>query len=41
MDHAELVRLASGGELKAFVELLRRFQHAAFGSALGAPARNR
>jgi DNA-directed RNA polymerase specialized sigma24 family protein len=34
MDHAELVRLASGGELKAFVELLRRFQHAAFGSAL-------
>lgn len=34
MDHAELVRLASGGELKAFVELMRRFQHAAFGSAL-------
>jgi RNA polymerase sigma factor (sigma-70 family) len=34
MDYAELVRRASGGEVKAFVELTRRFQHAAFGSAL-------
>jgi RNA polymerase sigma factor (sigma-70 family) len=34
MDHAELVRRASGGEVAAFVELTRRFQHAAFGSAL-------
>jgi RNA polymerase sigma-70 factor (ECF subfamily) len=34
MDYAELVRRASGGEVIAFVELTRRFQHAAFGSAL-------
>jgi RNA polymerase sigma factor (sigma-70 family) len=34
MDYAELVRRARGGEVKAFVELTRRFQHAAFGSAL-------
>ena len=34
MDHAELVRRASGGEVIAFVELTRRFQHTAFGSAL-------
>jgi len=34
MDYTELVRRASGGEVIAFVELTRRFQHAAFGSAL-------
>ena len=34
MDYAELVRRASRGEVIAFVELTRRFQHAAFGSAL-------
>jgi RNA polymerase sigma factor (sigma-70 family) len=34
MDYADLVRRASGGETVAFVELTRRFQHAAFGSAL-------
>ena len=34
MDHADLVHRASGGEVKAFIELTRRFQHAAFGSAL-------
>ena len=34
MDHAELVRRATGGDVKAFMELTRRFQHFAFGSAL-------
>jgi RNA polymerase sigma factor (sigma-70 family) len=34
MDYPDLVRRASGGEAIAFVELTRRFQHAAFGSAL-------
>jgi RNA polymerase sigma-70 factor (ECF subfamily) len=34
MDHAHLVRRAAGGDVKAFVELTRRFQHFAFGSAL-------
>src|SRR5882672_10459557 len=34
MDHEQLVRRASGGDVKAFVALTRRFQHAAFGSAL-------
>ena len=34
MDFADLVRRASSGEIIAFVKLTRRFQHAAFGSAL-------
>ncbi len=34
MDHAHLVRRATGGDVKAFVELTRRFQQFAFGSAL-------
>jgi RNA polymerase sigma factor (sigma-70 family) len=34
MDHEHLVRSAAGGDVKAFVELTRRFQHFAFGSAL-------
>ena len=34
MGYADLVRRASGGEVVAFVELTRCFQHAAFGSAL-------
>jgi RNA polymerase sigma factor (sigma-70 family) len=34
MDYADLARRAGGGEVKAFVELTRRFQQAAFGSAL-------
>jgi len=34
MDYADLARQAGDGEVKAFVELTRRFQHAAFGSAL-------
>jgi RNA polymerase sigma factor (sigma-70 family) len=34
MDYADLARRAGGGEINAFVELTRRFQHAAFGSAL-------
>src|SRR5580704_11391482 len=34
MDHEHLVRRASGGDVEAFVELTRRFQHFAFGSAL-------
>jgi RNA polymerase sigma factor (sigma-70 family) len=34
MDHEHLVRLASGGDVEAFVDLTRRFQHFAFGSAL-------
>src|SRR5215467_8144742 len=34
MDQEHLVRRASGGDVQAFVELTRRFQHFAFGSAL-------
>jgi RNA polymerase sigma factor (sigma-70 family) len=34
MDHERLVHLAVGGDAKAFVELTKRFQHFAFGSAL-------
>jgi RNA polymerase sigma factor (sigma-70 family) len=34
MDHEQLVRRAGGGDVKAFVELTRRFQQFAFGSAL-------
>src|ERR1700704_1171514 len=34
MDHEQLVRKAGGGDVKAFVELTRRFQNFAFGSAL-------
>src|SRR6202795_4246673 len=34
MDHERLVRRASGGDVAAFVDLTRRFQHVAFGSAL-------
>jgi RNA polymerase sigma factor (sigma-70 family) len=34
MDHAELVKRAAQGDVKAFVELTRRFQQFAFGSAL-------
>jgi len=34
MDHEHLVRRARGGDVQAFVELTRRFQHFAFGSAL-------
>src|SRR6267378_674985 len=34
MDHEQLVRRASGGDVAAFVDLTRRFQHFAFGSAL-------
>ncbi len=34
MDHETLVRLAAGGDVEAFVEVTRRFQHFAFGSAL-------
>ncbi len=34
MDHEQLVRKARGGDVRAFVELTRRFQHFAFGSAL-------
>jgi hypothetical protein len=34
MDHEHLVRLASGGDVEALVDLTRRFQHFAFGSAL-------
>jgi RNA polymerase sigma factor (sigma-70 family) len=33
-DHEQLARQAGGGDVKAFVELTRRFQHFAFGSAL-------
>jgi RNA polymerase sigma factor (sigma-70 family) len=32
--HEHLVRLAAAGDMTAFVELMRRFQHSAFGSAL-------
>jgi RNA polymerase sigma factor (sigma-70 family) len=34
MEHEQLVRKAGGGDVKAFVELTRRFQQLAFGSAL-------
>src|SRR3979490_2507843 len=34
MDHEQLVRRASAGDVRAFVDLTRRFQHSAFGSAL-------
>src|SRR5258708_28010496 len=34
MDHDALVRRASNGDVRAFVELTQRFQHFAFGSAL-------
>ena len=34
MNHEDLVRSAAGGEISAFVALMRRFQQAAFGSAL-------
>jgi RNA polymerase sigma factor (sigma-70 family) len=34
MDHEPLVRRAARGDVGAFVELTRRFQHFAFGSAL-------
>jgi len=34
MDHEQLVRRASAGDVSAFVDLTRRFQHFAFGSAL-------
>jgi DNA-directed RNA polymerase specialized sigma24 family protein len=34
MNHEDLVRLAAGGDIRAFVALMRRFQQAAFGSAL-------
>ena len=34
MDYERLVRQASGGDVKAFVDLTRRFQHFAFGLAL-------
>jgi DNA-directed RNA polymerase specialized sigma24 family protein len=34
MDHDALVRRASDGDVRAFVELTQRFQHFAFGSAL-------
>jgi hypothetical protein len=34
MDLEQLVRHARRGDLKAFVELMRRFQHLAYGSAL-------
>jgi hypothetical protein len=34
MDQVGLVRLAAGGDVRAFVELTQRFQHFAFGAAL-------
>jgi RNA polymerase sigma-70 factor (ECF subfamily) len=34
MDHEQPVRKARAGDVGAFVELTRRFQHFAFGSAL-------
>jgi RNA polymerase sigma factor (sigma-70 family) len=34
MDHERLVQLAAGGNVRAFVELTKHFQHFAFGSAL-------
>ena len=34
MDYEQLIRRASGGDVKAFVDLTRQFQHMAFGAAL-------
>src|SRR3954470_10782070 len=34
MDHEHLVRRASEGDVRAFVDLTERFRHFAFGSAL-------
>jgi RNA polymerase sigma factor (sigma-70 family) len=34
MDYEQQVRRASGGDVKAFVDLTRQFQHMAFGAAL-------
>jgi RNA polymerase sigma factor (sigma-70 family) len=34
MDYEQQVRSASGGDVRAFVDLTRRFQHFAFGTAL-------
>jgi hypothetical protein len=34
MDYEQRVRHASGGDVKAFVDLTRQFQHMAFGAAL-------
>jgi RNA polymerase sigma factor (sigma-70 family) len=34
MDYEQRVRRASGGDVKAFVDLTRQFQHMAFGAAL-------
>jgi RNA polymerase sigma factor (sigma-70 family) len=34
MDYEQRVRRASGGDVKAFVDLTRQFQHMAFGTAL-------
>jgi hypothetical protein len=34
MDCEDLVRLAPGGDIRAFVAPMRRFQQASFGSAL-------
>jgi RNA polymerase sigma-70 factor (ECF subfamily) len=34
MDYEQQVGRASGGDVKAFVELTRQFQHMAFGAAL-------
>lgn len=34
MELEALIRQARGGDVKAFMELTRRFQHAAYGSAL-------
>ena len=34
MDYKQQVRRASGGDVKAFVDLTRQFQHMAFGAAL-------
>jgi DNA-directed RNA polymerase specialized sigma24 family protein len=34
MEYEQLVRQAGGGDVKAFVELTRRFQQFAFGTAL-------
>src|SRR5262245_4199267 len=34
MDYEQRVRRASGGDVKAFVDLTRQFQHFAFGAAL-------
>src|SRR5258707_8100069 len=34
MDYEQQVRRASGGDVKAFVDLTQQFQHMAFGAAL-------